>query len=381
MLHAATDLPLSFFHDITRYSKREHLNQRENRLTEITRFTLERVEGLALHFVKALGLELPEWVTADGQPGPPLVETQTAITVGDRRGYVDLLLTFSGQNNGIRNEKLVLIVEVKHGAPIDPTQIATYQEYLRERRKAEDAETRLVILAPSRLLRLNNWFSEHGGEPVPVRRWEAVGRSMKNYLEQNGGRLSELENGWLLEGFLEYLMGEGLMNADPIDPGQMAALARTTADLGRLEERIRELLNSSWGDEQAFGRAGRVSAYHVFGTRDGGGGWLEFSFFTARDMGHAEDDPDDLILAAGRSWESDASIPEAWENENDGFRRFEHHSHHRRIRVFRFTDLDAADSLENQAFQLAEWVYETFQRSSENVQTPFGQALRDSGQS
>jgi hypothetical protein len=77
-----------FFSRITRYTPTDLQDPRENRLTEITAATLERVPGLEFEFARVLlGSELPSWIDVETRVR---IETQAHVPEEDGQGFVDL---------------------------------------------------------------------------------------------------------------------------------------------------------------------------------------------------------------------------------------------------------------------------------------------------
>lgn len=192
----------SFFSRITRYVPTEFQDPRENRLTEITAATLERVPGLAFEFARTLlGEKLPSWIDEETRCR---VETQVHVANERGRGFVDLLLSFEVSRADVVDE-FDLLVEVKHGSPESGNQLDFYSSSMAE---LPSRASELVVLA-------GREFGETAeltdGTNVKVVHWQQLTNALR------ASDFRGKENSWLLREYLNYLEEEKLMAIGPLD--------------------------------------------------------------------------------------------------------------------------------------------------------------------
>jgi len=108
-------------------------------------------------------------------------------------------------------------VEVKHGAPLHPGQLAAYRSDLRrQRRRAEDR--RLVVLAPV-------GFDDPQLQHCDVLAdWQSLGVLLARWIATNPADRSV--GAWLVRQLIEYLREEELVVTRPVDARDLAAIER-----------------------------------------------------------------------------------------------------------------------------------------------------------
>jgi hypothetical protein len=209
------------FGRVTRYTRGNLANPRENRLTEIFAGVLERVDGLALALAQ-------EWLSFDDAPdgvAAPWSDARAALEDEQlvlrrpvrtqrytRSGkFVDLELRFARPPFG--TDDVVIWVEVKHGASPREHQLDTYVRDLADQGVPAGA---VVLLAP----RASYPFPEPLPAEVPQRTWQQTARRCAR---ESRGKADVTR--FLVGEFLDYLQEEGLMDPDVITPVHLVALA------------------------------------------------------------------------------------------------------------------------------------------------------------
>lgn len=347
-----------FFSRITRYDMRA----RENRLTEITAATLERVDGLTSRFASFVsGGTCPRWV-ANGEAHRVEISTQVPMRGRFRSGFADLVLEFATDAEPLPR-RYVLIVEVKHGAPESGDQIDVYEQHLRDHVAAESA---LVILAPRNFV--ENTRSAKSSAPH-VSYWQDLAADVQQHLKRH----PPTTNSWLLAEYLDYLKDEGLMEPDRIDV-QTALFMQLYPDaidsVLRLDELVVERVQQQWGDaDRSSSHATKrgPGTYHSFPFKPASAvsGWLELTFRDDRSLDLSRGS---LVYLAGPSWKkSDPQPSEEWFGvlSQHGFQQFVLDGYQRCMRALYPEDLVAYASLSEQADAVAGWAEETFRLASE----------------
>lgn len=222
--------PVSIFTRATRYVASSPLhNPGENRLTEVTAATLERVpelaHALALLWLHPSDAAAGERVSATGDayeviralpPKTPVgVRTQLAIP----GGFVDLELRFRDPETQGQLAAIVW-VEVKHGSAAHHEQLKRYHA------RRPDVPGAVVLLAPrdARPVPVGERCAD-----VPERSWQAAARRASQLISADV--LADEVKTWLINEWLHYLKEQSLMDPEALGPEHLTALAyRQEAD-------------------------------------------------------------------------------------------------------------------------------------------------------
>lgn len=388
----------SLFRRITRYSVAASIDPRENRLTEATAATLERVDGLARSFALSLLTAARDDAKRRGLPleerdrraralaslealEMPRVDVRIQVVTPDRRGFVDLEVRLRSPI-GSPEAGVLLWIEVKHGAGLHGDQLDIYDAAIRSAHPADGASERLVVLVAPR-----DSAPPDAELPVGVvlARWHEVARALDR------ARDAGLPAGerWLLDEYLAYLREEGLMDPDALTAS--SALALMEADAGAAaaagicevaDGHVREL----WARPRHFRRVGGGAGSPSFGPgywatyavdRTGTdqtpweGAWFEWGLRRVEDMRDVEPRRGSWAFIAGATFpakddRTTRSRNAEWRERHaaDGFASFSVGGYDRLARLRYPDELLAMTTLEDQGLALAEWVVNAFKALS-----------------
>lgn len=224
----------SFFRRVTKYPPSAQADPGENRLTEAFAATLADSAGLGADLVA-------EWLDGLDKPeGPLRVRTQRATVSG---GIVDLELRFGPTEV----PDLLVWVEVKHSAPVEPGQL---EKYAADIQHDAATERRLVVLAPRESLPMT------GRSAVPIE-WQQIATFLRQWRKP---RALDSVARFLVDQFLDYLEEEGLTDAEALTAAHAFALAarpQTDRTVVSLNQFAFAYVAKHWGDPIDFAKASR----------------------------------------------------------------------------------------------------------------------------
>jgi hypothetical protein len=382
----------SFFSRLVRYRPGLFLDQRENRLTEITAALLEQSETFLHRFVayllqdrgdsEAFRLPLPEATLqalgaahSQGAHLPMTVETQVPTPGGK---FVDLAIESGGPGDG-----MVVWIEVKDGSDIHGDQLHAYAQEIGGR--AAGRASCVVLLVP------RGWRARQASDvpsTVLVADWEGVAAIAADEAGVADGHL-----GWLLVEYARYLKEEGLSEPDhkPLDAFSARALQEADSiedtELGLCEEAAHHLTRS-WGPvridldsgEELRSPEGRDFwiQFHPSAGREGvdtgwNQAWFELSFVSSMDMDRPELARAESVFVAGATFFTKGETVEAASDEiwmahraEEGFAFFRLNGYYRMARLFYPDELISEATLRGQAEKLADLTAAAFSALSEN---------------
>jgi hypothetical protein len=378
----------SLFRSVTRYPVTFVINQRENRLTEVTAAVLDRVQGLPRTAVAQLlagGLE-----DAERRSLPPKestrraelrslvselvvrrveISTQVATSSGH---YVDLELLLRGPI-GAEEPGLLVWVEIKHGAGLSGNQLDWYVRDIELRPVPEAVERAVVLLVP-------RGESPDGDVPatVLITDWQGLARA----IHPASLMARSAEESWLLSEYIRYLKEEALSDPDGLTAVSALALmeARTASDaVTGICQYAGDLVSSAWGGApKKYRTAGYGLGYYAGDYPHGmgaeasptwRGAWLEWGLRDALRMPGLEEPRGNWAFMSGLSFYSKddptkrkGNVTWIGERAAEGFTRFSVDGFGR-FAVLRYPDqLLNHTTLEQQGRAVGQWILDVFNK-------------------
>jgi hypothetical protein len=376
----------SLFRRVTRYPVSFVINQRENRLTEVTAAVLDRVEGLprtAVAQLLAAGLEDAERrslptnesarraklsaLVSELVVGRVEISTQVATSSGH---YIDLELLLR-RPMGAGGPGLLVWVEVKHGAGLSDDQLDWYLRDIKMRIVPEAVERVVVLLVP-------RGESPDGEVPaeVLITEWQGLAKA----IHSASLMARPAEEGWLLSEYIRYLKEETLSDPDGLTAVSALALmeARTANDaVAGICHYAADLLSSAWGTPSkqrttGYGLGYWAGDYHGKGgeaSPSWRGGWFEWGLRDTPRMQGLEEPRGSWAFMSGLTYyaKDDPTKQEGnatWIGERaaEGFTRFSVDGWPR-FAVLRYPDeLLSHTTLEQQGRAVGEWILDVFDK-------------------
>lgn len=275
----------SLFSRVTRYPREPSINPHENRLTEVTAATLERVDGLALQVViellrSAAGRAddevrlaehanptvLTQWLLeaerlhaamdAALNLGSAHVRVRTQVATPKGR-FVDLEVWLRPEKPADTRPDVLVWLESKQGSDIHGDQLDVY---LTEVHSHPAAHKVVLLLAPRGQVLATT-------TPIQVPRvdWETVGETVADLLKP---RAVAAQAWWLLDEYANYLREEGLMVPDALTAAHALALMDmqdADAALAGICEHAEAHVRKHWREPTGWQTPRGASQGHAFG--------------------------------------------------------------------------------------------------------------------